>query len=100
MYEFHTSLFIEIKSFQILRKEVIKRLSLKLPCMRKKSATKNKYEVISVSKKHSDRTIDKNFFKEMNYELAGDIGAIDHEDMMHNKKLLTEKNPKSKNRSS
>ncbi|WP_156782406.1 hypothetical protein [Geosporobacter ferrireducens] len=53
-----------------------------------------------MSKKHSDRTIDKNFFKEMNYELAGDIGAIDHEDMMHNKKLLTEKNPKSKNRSS
>ncbi len=40
-----------------------------------------------MKKKQSKQTFDKNFFKEMNYEIAGDIGAIDNEDMMNNKKL-------------
>lgn len=33
---------------------------------------------------------DKNLFKEMAYELAGDIGTIDNEDMINNRKLITE----------
>ncbi|MBZ2174530.1 hypothetical protein K8M07_04645 [Schnuerera sp. xch1] len=32
-----------------------------------------------------DRKIDKNFFREMNYEIAGEIGALDNEDMKKNK---------------
>ena len=63
----------------------------------KKSKTKNKDEVILVDKKQSERVIDKNFFNEMNYELAGDIGAIDNEDMKNNKKLVTEKSNNNKN---
>lgn len=35
----------------------------------------------------TNREIDKNFFKEMNYELAGEIGVLDNEDMQENKKL-------------
>ncbi|KAB3531302.1 hypothetical protein F8154_12825 [Alkaliphilus pronyensis] len=36
-------------------------------------------------KSHADEA----FFNEMNYELAGDIGAIDNEEMLDNKRLLT-----------
>lgn len=50
-----------------------------------------------MDKKQSERVIDKNFFNEMNYELAGDIGAIDNEDMKNNKKLVTEKSNNNKN---
>ncbi|SNS40632.1 hypothetical protein SAMN05446037_1009112 [Anaerovirgula multivorans] len=42
--------------------------------------------------KQTKKGIDKNFFNEMNYELAGDIGAIDNEEMMNNEKLITGKN--------
>lgn len=35
--------------------------------------------------------IDKNFFKAMNYELAGEIGILDNEDMKNNRKLISEK---------
>ncbi|WP_192929675.1 hypothetical protein [Alkaliphilus serpentinus] len=35
------------------------------------------------------RSIDKNFFREMNYELAGDIGILDNEDMKRNRRLYT-----------
>lgn len=31
--------------------------------------------------------IDSNFFKEMNYEIAGEHGVLDNEDMKNNKKL-------------
>ncbi|MCC5910133.1 MAG: hypothetical protein JJT76_06815 [Clostridiaceae bacterium] len=44
-----------------------------------------------MKKKQLKRNIDKNFFNEMNYELAGDIGVIDNEEMVDNKKLITEK---------
>ncbi|SHJ64013.1 hypothetical protein SAMN02745975_02530 [Geosporobacter subterraneus DSM 17957] len=44
-----------------------------------------------MDKKKRTREIDSNFFNEMNYELAGDIGAIDNEDMVNHKKLVTEK---------
>ncbi|ABR46763.1 hypothetical protein Amet_0536 [Alkaliphilus metalliredigens QYMF] len=48
-----------------------------------------------MKKNQPKRAMDENFFKEMNYELAGDIGAIDNEDMVNNRKLKsnqTEKN--------
>ncbi len=69
----------------------------KITLYAKKSRTENKDEVILVDKKQSKREIDKNFFNEMNYELAGDIGAIDNEDMKNNKKLITGKNNNDKN---
>lgn len=34
---------------------------------------------------------DENLFREMSYELAGDIGAIDNDDMKSNRKLINEK---------
>lgn len=37
--------------------------------------------------KKEKRNIDENFFKAMNYELAGEIGAIDNEEMKKNKKM-------------
>lgn len=46
---------------------------------------KNIYEVIILKKEK--RNIDENFFKAMNYELAGEIGAIDNEEMKKNKKM-------------
>lgn len=42
---------------------------------------------------------DKNLFKAMNYELAGEIGAIDNEDMINNRKLASKgSNRQSKNK--
>lgn len=43
------------------------------------------------NKNNSKRTetLDQNFFNEMNYELAGEIGAIDPEEMNNNQKLIT-----------
>lgn len=38
---------------------------------------------------------DENLFREMSYELAGDIGAVDNEDMKNNRKLINGK--KSRN---
>ncbi|AKL97008.1 hypothetical protein CACET_c35770 [Clostridium aceticum] len=51
-----------------------------------------------MKKKEAKKSLDKNFFNEMNYELAGDIGAIDNEDMLNNKKLITEKKHVNKNK--
>lgn len=39
--------------------------------------------------------MDKNFFKAMNYELAGEIGVIDNEDMKNNR--LLNSNPNNQN---
>lgn len=38
-------------------------------------------------KKQNNSIVDKNFFNSMNYELAGEIGVIDNEDMINNKKV-------------
>ncbi|SDL21602.1 hypothetical protein [Natronincola ferrireducens] len=46
-----------------------------------------------MKRKQIKKGVDKNFFNEMNYELAGDIGAIDHEEMVNNEKLITGKKP-------
>lgn len=40
------------------------------------------------SKKSKKSNLD-NFFNEMSYELAGDIGAVDNEEMLNNKKLIS-----------
>jgi len=45
-----------------------------------------------MAKKNKERKIDKNFFKEMNYELAGEIGVLDDEDMKKNRKLNKKEN--------
>ena len=37
--------------------------------------------------KENKDIVDKNFFNSMSYELAGEIGVIDNEDMINNKKI-------------
>ena len=37
--------------------------------------------------KKEKEVVDKNFFNAMSYELAGEIGILDNEDMKKNKKL-------------
>ena len=46
--------------------------------------------------KQKDREIDKNFFKQMNYEIAAEHGIIDNEDMKNNRKLNDWKKRNSK----
>lgn len=50
---------------------------------------KNTFEVIKVTDKDKKNIVDKNLFNAMNYEFAGDIGVIDNEDMIKNKKIPT-----------
>ncbi|ARE89483.1 hypothetical protein [Clostridium formicaceticum] len=50
-----------------------------------------------MKRKKNKGAIDKNFFNEMNYELAGDIGAINNEEMLKNKKLIAGKKYTVKN---
>lgn len=38
-----------------------------------------------------------NFFNAMSYELAGDIGVIDNEEMINNSKLITGKKSDDRN---
>lgn len=38
-----------------------------------------------MKKKLTKTGIDKNYFRATSYELAGDIGAIDNDDMIHNR---------------
>jgi len=47
-----------------------------------------------MKEKVNKNTLDENFFRSMNYELAGEIGAIDNEDMLNNQKLISDKNKK------
>lgn len=42
------------------------------------------------NKKDNNSIVNKNFFKSMNYELAGEIGKIDNEDMINNRKVSEE----------
>ena len=58
---------------------------------------KNTYEVIKLKRKYKDREIDKNFFKQMNYEIAAEHGIIDNEDMKNNIKLNDENKKNQKN---
>ena len=48
---------------------------------------KNTYEVISLKGEKRNKKNDKNFFKQMNYEIAAEHGIIDNEEMKNNKKL-------------
>lgn len=49
-----------------------------------------------MKEKQTKGTIDENFFRAMNYELAGEIGAIDNEDMLNNRNLISKQNKKYK----
>lgn len=44
-----------------------------------------------MNKKDKDRKIDKNFFKAMNYEMAGELGILDNEEMKNNRRLNKDK---------
>lgn len=52
--------------------------------------------MIILEEKKNKKTVDENFFNAMSYELAGEIGILDNEDMKQNKKLITDKNKKKK----
>jgi hypothetical protein len=60
----------------------------------KKNKTKNTYEVIKMKDKQSKDTIDKNFFKAMSYEFAGEIGVVDNEEMKNNVGISSDKDEK------
>ncbi len=68
--------------------------SFKLIMYVKSINEKNTFEVISL-KGNKEKNIDSNFFKEMNYEIAGEHGVLDNEDMKNNKNL-EERNKKRK----
>lgn len=38
--------------------------------------------------KRINKNMDKSFFNEMGYEIAGDVGAVDNDDMIYNKKFF------------
>lgn len=48
---------------------------------------KTTYEVMTLKNKENKEIVDKNFFKAMSYELGGEIGVLDNEDMINNRKL-------------
>ena len=50
-----------------------------------------------MGKKKTQNDNMKNFFNAMSYELAGDIGVIDNEEMINNSKLITGKKSRDKN---
>lgn len=41
-----------------------------------------------MKEKETKEIVDKNYFKAISYELAGEIGVIDNEDMKNNRKLI------------
>lgn len=44
--------------------------------------------MIILKEKETKEIVDKNYFKAISYELAGEIGVIDNEDMKNNRKLI------------
>lgn len=56
------------------------------------NCSKTTYEVMILKDKQGKEMVDKNFFNAMSYELAGEIGIIDNEDMKQNIKLISDKN--------
>lgn len=49
-----------------------------------------------MKEKQDKSIVDKNYFRAASYEFAGDIGAIDNEDMLSNKKLIANNDRKIK----
>ncbi|MCT4564506.1 MAG: hypothetical protein N4A68_09400 [Maledivibacter sp.] len=49
-----------------------------------------------MKKKRKKKNNEENFFNEMAYEMAGDIGAVDNEEMLNNEKLISVKNTNSR----
>ena len=56
------------------------------------NCSKTTYEVMILKDKQGKEIVDKNFFNAMSYELAGEIGILDNEDMKQNMKLISDKN--------
>lgn len=56
------------------------------------NCSKTTYEVMILKDKQGKKMVDKNFFNAMSYELAGEIGILDNEDMKQNIKLISAKN--------
>ena len=56
------------------------------------NCSKTTYEVMILKDKQGKEIVDKNFFNAMSYELAGEIGILDNEDMKQNIKLISDKN--------
>lgn len=50
--------------------------------------------MIILKEKQRKEIVDKNFFKAMSYEIAGEIGVLDNEDMKNNRKLISDKDKK------
>jgi len=51
-----------------------------------------------MKEKTNKSPLDENFFRSMNYELAGEIGAIDNEDMLNNRKLISDQDKKAQSK--
>ena len=49
-----------------------------------------------MKEKDNSKSIDKNLFKEMNYEIAAEHGVIDNEDMKNNRRLNEKKSKKQR----
>jgi len=49
-----------------------------------------------MSKKETNRKIDDNFFRQMNYEIGEELGILNNEDMSNNSKIMNVKNRKIK----
>ncbi len=49
-----------------------------------------------MKEKETKETMDKNFFKAMSYEFAGEIGILDNEDMKNNRGLKSNPNKQNK----
>lgn len=60
----------------------------------------NTYGVIKLKEKYTNRKIDKNFFRQMSYEIAAEHGIIDNEDMKNNRKLNDQDKEDQKNNKS
>lgn len=44
------------------------------------------------NRNNNDKTNQENFFNEMAYEIAGDLGAVDNEEMVNSRNIITSKN--------
>lgn len=50
--------------------------------------------MIILKEEKNKEIVDKNFFKAMSYEFAGEIGILDNEDMKNNRMLNSDKDKK------
>lgn len=48
-----------------------------------------------MKKKNNKKRNQENFFNEMAYEIAGDLGAVDNEEMVNSRNIITSKKNKN-----